>query len=164
MVSPEVRSRLYKKPAVPWTAGQRMVLRGKGRTRPQGPRWAAPNPSSRYVVSLDLPHQPTGAQGPELSGHGEAQVVVVVQIGLLLLSLNALALLKLFPGLTGLVASGLIVGAAALAGKHRNTPLARSSPPLLEKTTGALQPNADHASGRKAPEVFSAGEKGADKV
>ena len=32
------------------------------------------------------------------------------------------------------------------------------------KTTGALQPNAHYALGRKAPEVFSAWEEGADRV
>ena len=79
-----------------------------------------------------------------------------------LLTLNALALLKLSPGLTGLVAAGLVMGAGALTGKHRNTPLTRYRLPP-GKTTGALQPNADHALGRKAPEVFSAREEGADR-
>ena len=37
--------------------------------------------------------QPGGAEGPELPGHGEAKVVVVVQIGLFLLPLDTLALL-----------------------------------------------------------------------
>ena len=79
-----------------------------------------------------------------------------------LLTLNALALLKLSPGLTGLVAAGLVMGAGALTGKHRNTPLTRYRLPP-GKTTGALQPNANHALGRKAPEVFSAREEGADR-
>ena len=59
-------------------------------------------------------------------------------------------------------ACGLVMGAGALTGKHRNTPLTRYRLPP-GKTTGALQPNANHALGRKAPEVFSAREEGADR-
>ena len=78
-----------------------------------------------FMYSCVLPEHPAGAQGPELPGHGQAQVIVIIQIGLLLLPLDALALLELFPSLTGFVTARLIVGASALTGKHRNTPLAR---------------------------------------
>ena len=85
--------------------------------------------NSRQIIPMAKTAQaaraPAGAQGPELPGHGQAQVIVIIQIGLLLLPLDALALLELFPGLTGFVTARLIVGASALTGKHRNTPLAR---------------------------------------
>ena len=41
--------------------------------------------------------QPGGAERPELPGHGEAKVVVVVQIGLFLLPLDTLAVLEQLP-------------------------------------------------------------------
>ena len=44
--------------------------------------------------AADSADQPAGAERPELSGHGEAKVVVVVQISFFLLPLDALAVLE----------------------------------------------------------------------
>ena len=62
--------------------------------------------------------QPGGAEGPELPGHGEAKVVVVVQIGLFLLPLDTLAVLEHLPLRAAFVTAGLIVGTGTLTGKH----------------------------------------------
>ena len=79
--------------------------------------------------------QTGGAERPELPRHGEAKVVVVVQIGLFLLTLEALTLLKLFPGRTALVAAVLVVGAGILTGQHKHD----SSQLVFRRDTGSLK-------------------------
>jgi hypothetical protein len=62
--------------------------------------------------------QPGGAEGAELPGHGEAKVVVVVQIGFFLLPLDTLAVLEQLPLRAAFVTAGLIVGTGTLTRKH----------------------------------------------
>ena len=85
------------------------------------------------------PEYPAGTQRPELAGHGQAQIIVVVQIGLLLLSLHTLLFLKPFPVRAGFVTASLVVGTIALTRKHTKTPLARYA--SIPKTAGTVQPN-----------------------
>ena len=82
-----------------------------------------------------LSDQAAGTHRPELPGHCDAQVIVVVQIGLFLLTLEALTLLKLFPGRTALVAAVLVVGAGILTGQHKHD----SSQLVFRRDTGSLK-------------------------
>ena len=73
--------------------------------------------------------QPGGAERPELPGHGEAKVVVVVQIGLFLLPLDTLAVLEQLPLRAAFVTAGLIVG----------TPLSQNIDVWAERKNSRLQ-------------------------
>lgn len=68
--------------------------------------------------AADSADQPAGAERPELPGHSEAKVVVVVQISFFLLPLDALAVLEELPLRAAFVTAGLIVGTGTLTGKH----------------------------------------------
>lgn len=97
-----------------------------------------------------LPSQTAGAHSPELPGHSQAKVIVVVQIGLFLLTLEALALLKLFPGCTAFVTTILVVGAGALTGQHKNDSSQLMFPPgfrLPQSKKTAAEPELDTGTG-----------------
>lgn len=64
------------------------------------------------------PHGVPGAVRPQLACNGTAQLTVKAQIGGFLGPLDLLELLVFPPALALFVASGLIVGAVTLTGKH----------------------------------------------
>ena len=72
---------------------------------------------------MQSPRRTAGLSGSELAEGLGAQRAVELQILLFCLALEALALLKLFPGRAALVAAMLIIGTGILTGQHNMTPL-----------------------------------------